>query len=161
MGARTNLVAVLALVAASTACQSPAREVAALSEEDRSALEGIMQEWARSALAGDVEAWAGLWVEDGVKMNPNAPAIEGIEAIRAGFSGLNFTEFTIAVEEIDGRGDLAYVRGTFTATATVEGMPEPMVEDGKYLTVLRKSPDGTWLVAIDCWNSDLPPPEAG
>lgn len=157
MKTRATLLAVLALALAGTGCQPPAQEVAELSEEDRAALEGIMQEYARSALAGDMDAWAGLWAEDGVEMNPNVPAIVGREAIRDNTAALTFTDFTVSVDEVDGRGDLAYVRGTFSVT--VEGMPEPRSEDGKYLTVFRKSPDGTWLIAIDCWNSDLPLPE--
>lgn len=156
MKTRATLLAVLALALVSTACQPPAQEVAGLPEEDRAALEGIMQEYARSALAGDMDAWAGLWAEDGVEMNPNAPAIIGREAIRDNTAALSITEFTVSVDDVDGRGDLAYVRGTFSVTMTAEGMPEPRSEEGKYLTVLRKSPDGTWLIAIDCWNSNLP-----
>lgn len=158
MKARISPLAVLALALSSVACQPPAQEAAGLSEEDVAALTAIMDEWARSSLAGDVDAWASLWVEDGVKMNPNAPAILGREAIRESAAAITFTDFTILVDDVDGRADLAYVRGTFSATLTAEGMPEPMTIDGKYLTIFRKQADGAWRVAIDCWNSDLPPP---
>ena len=156
MNSRTVLLVALTLALASMGCQPPAQEVAGLPEEDRAALEGIMQEYARSALAGDMDAWAGLWAEDGVEMNPKAPAIVGREAIREHTAAVTITDFTVSVDEVHGRGDLAYVRGTFSVTMTAEGMPEPRSEDGKYLTILRKSPGGTWLIGIDCWNSNLP-----
>ena len=57
---------------------------------------------------------------------------------------------------------LSLPTGRFSARATVEGMPEPLVvEQGEYLTIFKKQPDGTWLIAIDIWNSDLPLPEQG
>jgi len=161
MKVRSALLVTLTFVFASTACQPPAQEAGPLSEEDVAALEGVMQEYARSALAGDMDAWGGLWVEDGVKMNPNAPAIVGREAIRDNIAALTITDFTVLVDDVVGRGDLAYVRGTFTATILAPGMPEPIREDGKYLTILRKQSDGMWLIAIDCWNSNLPLPEEG
>ena len=159
MKARMTLLAALAFAFVGTGCQPPAQEAAGLSDADVAALEAIMDEWARSALAGDMDAWASLWAEDGVKMNPNAPAIVGREAIRESTAALAFSEFTIRVDDVAGQGDLAYVRGTFSAAITAEGMPQPMTLDGKYLTIFRKQADGTWLVTIDCWNSSLPLPE--
>ena len=71
------------------------------------------------------------------------------------------TQFTIPPTEIDGRGDLAYVRGTYAMTIMPEGAPEPIREIGKYVVILQKQPDGSWLVVVDIWNSDLPLPEEG
>ncbi|MFQ5811370.1 MAG: YybH family protein [Armatimonadota bacterium] len=162
MNAWTPLLAGLALVLANTACQAPARAPAGLSDEDKAAIEGVIQEYVRTAMAGDPDAWAALWTEDAVKMTPNAPALEGRQAIRDWMAGMPaLTHFTAPVVDVDGRGDLAYVRGTFTVTMTAAEMPEPVTEQGKYLSILRKQPDGAWLIAIDIWNSDLPIPAEG
>jgi uncharacterized protein (TIGR02246 family) len=162
MSARTVLLAVPAFALASAACQPPAQEVGALSDEEVAAIEGVIQEYVRTALAGDLDAWAALWTEDAVKMNPDAPSLEGRDAIREWMAAMTLTEFTASVTEVDGRGDLAYARGAFSATGTVEGTPEPLVvERGKFLSILRKQPDGAWRIAIDIWNSDLPPPGPG
>jgi uncharacterized protein (TIGR02246 family) len=154
-----SAVGVLAL--ASLACQPPSQQAAALSDEDRAAIEGAIQTYGESALAGDLDTWAALWTEDAMKMNPNMEALEGRESIREWFAGLPpLTSFTADVVEMDGRGDLAWARGTFSMSMVIEGMPEPMREVGKYLTIMEKQPDGRWLIAIDIWNSDLPLPGA-
>ena len=67
-----------------------------------------------------------------------------------------FTQAEATIVQIDGRGDLAFVRGTHSETYIVEGTPEPIHEIGKYVEIWRKQPDGQWLIAVNIWNSDLP-----
>ena len=105
-----------------------------------------------------MDTWIGLWAEDEVKMNPNSSILQGREAIRDWFVGLPaVTEFTWSVAEIDVRADLAYARGPFSVTFAVEGVPEPVTDVAKFVSIMKKQPDGKWLIAIDIWNSDLPP----
>jgi hypothetical protein len=33
-----------------------------------------------------------------------------------------------------------------------------MRDSGKYITIYRRQPGGTWQIARDIWNSDGPPP---
>jgi ketosteroid isomerase-like protein len=83
--------------------------------------------------------------------------VEGRDAIREWMAGMpTLTDFTAPVVEVVGYGDLAYVRGTFEVTMSGPGLPGVMTERGKYLSILRKQADGTWKLAIDIWNSDLP-----
>jgi ketosteroid isomerase-like protein len=63
--------------------------------------------------------------------------------------------------EIDGRGDLAFERSAFVVSFIPEGVTEPTTNPGKYLNIWRKQADGSWLIAINIWNSDLPLTEAG
>ena len=60
----------------------------------------------------------------------------------------------VGVAEIEGRGDLAYVRGTYTMTLHPDGAPEPVEDAGKYLEIRRKQSDGSWLYVADMFNSD-------
>ena len=48
---------------------------------------------------------------------------------------------------------------SYSATVTREGMAEPMTDTGKYLVLLRKQADGSWLMTTVIWNSDAPPPQ--
>jgi uncharacterized protein (TIGR02246 family) len=161
MTARSVLVAALALVAA--ACAGPAPEAGRLSEEDLAAINELGERrMVEALLAEDFAAFAALFTEDAVRMPPNEPLHEGREAIEAwatrNWGPLTTTEFTQRALEIDGRGDLAYLRGAYTATVEVPGVPEPITEDGKMLAILRKQPDGSWLVSRAIYNADTPPP---
>ena len=66
------------------------------------------------------------------------------------------TEFKLNNEYVEGREDLAYVLGTYTMTIAPPGAPGPVKDSGKFVTVLRRQPDGRWLVAVDMFSSDLP-----
>ena len=148
--------ALLALT--STTCQPPVQEAGPLSENDIGAIEDIIQQYVQAMLARDLNAWTGLWTEDAVMMPPNSPALEGREAIIQDLmAGPAPTEFVLDVLDIDGAGDVAYVRGTYSITMTVAGVSEPMMDEGKYLSILKKQSDAKWLFTIDIWNSDLPP----
>jgi uncharacterized protein (TIGR02246 family) len=120
-------------------------------------IEGTIQQYVQAMLARDLNAWTGLWIEDAVMMPPNSPALEGREAIIQDFmAGPTPTEFVLDVLYIDCAGDVAYVRGTYSITMTAPGVPDPVRDYGKYLSIFRKQPDATWLFAVDTWNSDLP-----
>ena len=67
--------------------------------------------------------------------------------------------FTLDVDAIEGRADLAYVRGRWAATFQT---PDGPVDDfGKYIEIGRRQPDGSWLMESDIFNSDLPLGGAG
>ena len=162
MNARTPLLAVpaLALALASTACQPPAQETAGLSEEDVAAITAVMEAGSEAEEAGDWAAVAALGTEDFVCMPPNDRIVEGRAAIQAWAeeSGFQFEEVSTSITEIDGRGDLAYFRATYSLTF---GGEEPFTDVGKWIAILRKQPDGSWLYSAWIWNSDLPLPEEG
>ena len=162
MKAHTTLFAVLALALTSTACQPPAQEAGPLSDEDVAAIEASSESFVEAILAGNWAGVAALYTEDAVLMPPNQPAVQGranIEAWMGAFPRL--TDFSLETVEIDGRGDLAFVRGTASWTMMPEGAPEPIQETAKYVVIRRRQPDGTWLIAVDIFNSDLPLPEEG
>ena len=89
-------------------------------------------------------------------MPPNQELVIGRSAIRNLFSTLTVSEFQLEPVEIDGRGDLASARGTYSWTVRV-GEGEPVTESGKWLTIWRKQADGTWLLSQDISNSDQAP----
>ena len=163
MSTRSVLLAALALALASTACQPAAQEAGPLSEEDIAAIKSIGPALDEAALAGDWDAIAALFTEDVVLMPPNGTTIEGRGVFREWVEslGLVATEHMIEFTDVGGHGDVAYGRANYAETVTVGGVT-PAVEDvGKILTILRRQPDNSWLIAVWCWNSDLPLPEEG
>lgn len=155
------------------ACQPPASEESAmpesetaemaepagLSEEDRAAIEETTQAWVEAAGANDFEALAATYTEDALLMPPNHEAVQGRAAIQEFFGTFPpITDVELAPVEIDGAGDIAFVRGTYTITMTPEGA-EPISDSGKYIEIRERQADGSWLLSHDQWNSNLPPPE--
>jgi uncharacterized protein (TIGR02246 family) len=163
MKARTTLFTVLVLALVSTACQAPAQEAGPLSEADVAAIRSLGAALDEAALASDWGALAELLTEDAVFMPPNGPAVEGRAAIQEWIesTGLVMTEHTFAFTHVDGHGDVAYGRANYTETFTVGGVATAFEDAGKVLGILRRQPDNSWLIAVWCWNSDLPLPEEG
>jgi ketosteroid isomerase-like protein len=97
------------------------------------------------------------YTETGVFLPPNQGAVEGRAAIRAWFQQFPpMSEFTLTAIDIDGRGDLAYVRGTYALSVTGPDGKVAMSDHGKFIEIRRKQPSGRWLMSADIFNSDLP-----
>jgi ketosteroid isomerase-like protein len=67
-----------------------------------------------------------------------------------------FTEYNVHSLEIDGECGIAYAQASYTLTAIVKGMSDPISYTGKSLNILRKQEDGSWLFVIYIYNSDAP-----
>jgi len=152
-------VALLGLV---VACQPGA---APLTDADVATIRALGDVYVEAVIAADADAVAESYADDATEMPPNEPAVTGREAIRekyvAGFSyGVSSVEFTMTSQEIDGLGCLAYDRGTWTWSGVLPGMTEPVSDTGKYLSIVRRQDDGTWLYTDVIWNSDTPASEA-
>ncbi len=145
---------VLAVLAVSVA--ACAGGGASLSDADIAAIEEVGESWIAAANADDWAGLAALYTEDAVLMPPNSPVVQGRAAIEAFFAAFPPSSgFALNPVEIDGRGDLAFVRGTYSLTLEIEGM-EPTPDTGKYIEIRRKQADGSWLLAADIFNSDIP-----
>jgi uncharacterized protein (TIGR02246 family) len=128
-----------------------------LSQTDVKKIDDITQTAMKAALAKDFATWAALFLEDAVVYPPNEAAVKGRVAIRAWLEKFPLmTEFKLNNEYVEGREDLAYVLGTYTMTMVPPGSPGPVKDSGKFVTVLRRQPDGRWLAAVDMFSSDLP-----
>lgn len=146
-------IAALALVL--TACSTAP---AGLTAEDEAAIESLHNVYTQLLLARDFDALEALYTENTVLMSSNMPALEGIQTVRAWWEGYpEITAMKLTTLEVDGRGDLAYVRGMYEMTFVVEGAS--VSDTGKFIEILRKQEDGSWLTAVDIFNSDLPLPE--
>ncbi|HRW10147.1 MAG TPA: nuclear transport factor 2 family protein, partial [Caldilineaceae bacterium] len=127
-------------------------------DEVTEAVNAIWREYEASLLADDAERWIALWADDGVRLPPNAPVVEGKEAIFAGISSrmetIQYTAFVITPEELTVNGDIAISRGVYEGTFVAKAGGDPMQVDGKFMTFLRQQPDGTWKIYRDIFNSN-------
>ncbi|NIM57310.1 MAG: DUF4440 domain-containing protein [Pseudomonas stutzeri] len=134
-------------------CAAPQPESTALTDEDVAAIRESVATMVRLSLANDCQGTFNLWAEDGMLLPPNGPPVVGRAEMIAMCESMTITEFVSTPVEIDGRDDLAYVRGEHSWSFTVEGVDEPLGESGKWIMIWRKQPDGTWLITHDIWNA--------
>ena len=128
-----------------------------LSEEDIQAIKEITTRFAQAVNAKDWASVAALYTEDAVFMPANMPRVEGREAILTWMQGFPpLQNFELVDEGIDGAGDLAYVFGSVVMTFAAEEGQESVKDIGKYVEIRRKQDDGSWLIAVDIFNSDAP-----
>jgi uncharacterized protein (TIGR02246 family) len=158
--------AVLVLVLSSVACSTDAppadsADDAQLTDvEARAIVERMNQEWDAAIIAGDFEAAVAMYAQDAIRMQPDLPALEGRDAIRAWMLSESDTyTFEGSNEILEVRAlspDWIMMRGvgTFTATPKVGG--EPRYQEEKWLTLVQRQADGSWKWYRDSGSSDLP-----
>ena len=148
-----------AAVAALLLAVGCARGGAPLSEADKAALRAIDQRFGEAVLAKNFAAAAALYATEASLLQPNGPTVSGRAMIQAWLEAFPpVSTLTIETQDVDGTGDLAYVRGTYTMTFMLPGAPGPTEDHGKYLLIQRKQADGSWLITNEIFNSDVPLP---
>jgi uncharacterized protein (TIGR02246 family) len=130
----------------------------ALSAEDEAIIRAQSSKYVETSLTRDHDSWIDLMTADAVFMPPNGTRQEGRDAVMAWVSEFpEMTSLAVTPTEIQGRGDLAFVRGTYSFTVVPPGM-EPVSDRGNYMEIWQKQADGSWLILRDIWNSDQPLP---
>lgn len=148
-------VAALLGIATIAACSS----AKPLKDEDKAVMRASGDSFNVYFRTDNDSAIANMFAETAILMPPNMGAVEGRAAILAFFQSFPaIPDFTGVVIEIEGRGDLAYVRGTYSYTMPAVGRNPAVQDHGKFVEVRRRQADGKWLVVVDIFNSDLPVP---
>jgi len=161
-----HLILVLAIVFAAMACaQEPdvtadaegqAEPAAGFTAEDEAAIRDRHEQFVASFNVEDWATQATYYAEDAVRMPPNEPLYQGRDAIMAASEALPpVTSFTLTSQEIEGHGDLAWARGTFTLDMAPPDA-DPVTMEGKWQAVYERQDDGSWLCVSDIWNTDAP-----
>jgi uncharacterized protein (TIGR02246 family) len=154
----------LALIAcqpqpAPTPASTPEPMPSALAQADAAAIRALLDRWQQAVRAKDWAGVAATFTDDAAFMPPNAPAIQGRTAIEAWMKAFPpMSDITVTPGDVDGRADVAYDRGTYALTFASPAKGQPAGDKGKYVVVCRKQADGSWLIAIDIFSSDIPLP---
>ena len=123
-------------------------------ERERTALMETDREW--SQVTNDPDKFASFYAPDASVYPSGMPIVKGA-AIRELFAQLMAAPgFALQVSatntEVGAAGDIGYITGTYRLELA------GTVENGKYVTVWRKQPDGAGRVVEDIFNADAPPP---
>ena len=161
--------AVLLSLTASSACKKAGNasggesqgSPSALTESDLAGIRAADSAFAASANAGNVDGVVAVYAGSAALLPPNLPPQKGSAAIRsfwAGFLDAYTVQFELGSDAIEGRGDLAYNMGHYRFTAVPKAKANPGVADeGKFLEILKRQPDGTWKYVVDMYSSNLTP----
>ncbi len=132
-----------------------AAPAAGLTDADVTAIKKHSAAWVKAAQAGDWNTMVAVYAEDALYLPEQAPMLQGRAAIRGDFdSSPKMTDLTVVQLEIDGRGDLAFARGTFSFTMAPEAGARPVTVTGKYIEIWKKQADGQWRIVRDIWNTN-------
>jgi ketosteroid isomerase-like protein len=129
-------------------------------EAERAALLQADAAWAQAASAKDLDGTISFLADGASTFPPNATMVTGEVALRElwaeEFATPGFAvSWQASTAEVSAGGDLGYTVGTYEGTMNdPEG--NPVTDRGKYVTVWKKQPDGSWKAVADIWNSDLP-----
>lgn len=133
----------------------------AISPADEAKIRSADSAFAAAANAGDVAGILAVYASDAALLAPNLPPQKGHDAIKAFWGGLldaYTVRFELGSDIIEGRGDLAYNQGhyRFTAVPKAKGAPGT-ADEGKFIEILKKQPDGSWKYVVDMYSSNLTP----
>jgi ketosteroid isomerase-like protein len=122
---------------------------------DDSAIRAITPRFVEAYNRKDAAAAVRDYADDAKVLPPNMPMVRGKAAIQDfwKFAMDMGVHLNLEAVELVVDGSTAYERGVATMT-TRAGAAQPKTSKGKYVTVMRCQPDGSWKLVLDIWNSD-------
>jgi uncharacterized protein (TIGR02246 family) len=131
-------------------------------EADVEAIKRVNVDSINAFNAGGASAAVAHVMNDADDLPPHRSAVIGREAIRS-FVQSDFDRFTMnfadEIVEVKVAGDLAVIWSNYTVTLTATDDGESIENNGKWLIVLKRQPDGSWKFSRNIWNNDDPPTE--
>ena len=116
---------------------------------DERAIRELVDTWMKASRVGDTGAVLSLMSDDVIFMVPGREPF-GKQTFAANSRSMDGVELegSADIRELKVLGDWAYLRNFIEITVTPPG-GAPVRRSGFTLTVLRKEPDGRWLLARD------------
>lgn len=127
-------------------------------------IEKMNKEMVAAILSGDTERSMSFYTDDAISMPNYEKMLEGKDALRksneamakSGWKVVAFEPVTLKVMSCE---KTITEIGTFKISFAVEGMPKPIEDVGKYITIWEKQADGSLKIKVETWNTDINPME--
>jgi uncharacterized protein (TIGR02246 family) len=155
-----NLFLLVSVIVLSQACQQnkPIRDRDHLNpESDIQAITEMSNARAKAFNEGDAQEIARYFSDDAYLMAPDGATKRGPEAVAAYYQSIfdaYETELESGYEEVKVDGDLAYGRGFAKVSLRPKDGGETIHGESKYLNILERQPDGSWITTHDIWNDN-------
>lgn len=151
------LLAGLFLAACPPVEEEPAEDPNAVERSigDESALNALIADYMVAMNSGDADGVVASYAADAVRMPPDALPVSGRESIRQNIAqAFETSDLNVQMQVIETEfsGELAYVRGTFLLTVAPKDGSPTTESEGNWMRLMRRAPDGRWLVAYSLWN---------
>ena len=116
--------------------------------------------FARDVQARRLEGWVEAFADSALVLRPNVPVAVGKAAVReriaAAFADTSFTlNWEPIRADVAASGDLGFTVG-LSQSRRLDADGKPVVGTGKYTTIWRRQPDGSWKVVLDVGTPDAP-----
>lgn len=151
------------VIAIGCSAKRPASSAPEFTAADSTGVRASADKWVSTILAKDFDGWGTSVTSDVVMYPPNSKPVVGRDAAVAFVRSYPpIEQFAINVDEVTGRGDVAYDRGTFTLQAKLPNGAQ-ISDTGSFFSVFRRQPDGGWQHSRVMWTSHIPaaaPPPA-
>ena len=132
--------------------------MANVERNDEQAIRELVDTWLAASKAGDSKTLLGLMADDVLFLTPGREPFGREEFADTQDSMKNIAmDAAIDIKEIKIIGDWAWMRSFLKVTFTPDD-GNPMKHSGHILTILRKNPDGKWVIARD---ANFVKPETG
>lgn len=118
----------------------------------------VWKDYGAALRTGDIKQWLSLWTEDGIRMPPGEPYRIGLDQLQFSLERhlelFTYQKYTAYPEEVNIMGDQAYSHGVYSALMKSAALGNRVHICGKFLTILEKQLDGSWKIAINCFNAN-------
>jgi ketosteroid isomerase-like protein len=147
-----KLLLILAVIVLGCQSQAP------LSEADRENIKKCIDNLSEGIRTASADMLKNAYTEDVISMPPNATENSGSQKVVEFHSApgpVKTVSFALSTVEIEGSGDQAYVRGTWTFTGQLDSTQ--INDNGKFLAIVKKQ-GSDWKISRETWNADTPLP---
>ncbi len=118
------------------------------------------REFEAAFVRGDAAGVAACYTDDAAVLAPDLPMMTGKHAAQdywqAGID-MGIKSVSLKTVSLEDKGDTAIDTGTIVAVIQPPG-GQSMEASAKFVVIWKRQPDGSWKMAVDCFNWDAPMP---
>ena len=147
------------ILAALAACQNAPKP---LTDADKAMAHSMDSAYSAAVASGDTAKMLAEFAPDVIMQGPGMPPMRGLAQIRDAMKNMGAGKYTLQLvqETADGMGDFMYTTGKYHYQGVATAAGPGSTEDGKYLEVFRRGPDGNWKLVAESWNANPAPQPA-
>jgi len=152
---RTLLLAVFMLAIANLTAQKG-------DDQLKKKIQSYNNQMVKAMIEGNHEKSLSFYAKDVISMPNYAKMMRGLDEVSKhqqedAAMGNKITAMTLTTKKVKEYGEAFVEVGVYTITIETKMMPDPINDQGKYLTIWEKQSDGKLRISYEIWNTDTNP----